>query len=119
MPVKSLNSSVIKWPTRRQVEAALRNWAAAAIQEHPETVRLGYFGSYARGVWGVGSDLDLIAVVSQTPDSFEKRALTWDLSQLPVHADLLIYTQQEWRRLQGEQGRFAKTLAAETIWIYP
>ena len=119
MPTRSLNSSVFKWPNRAQIEAALRDWAAIAIKEHPETVRLGYFGSYARGDWGVGSDLDLIVVVAETHIPFEKRSLSWDLSQLPIPAELLIYSQSEWRQMQMEQGRFARTLAHETIWIYP
>lgn len=119
MPVKSLNSSVFKWPNRAQIEAALHAWAVIAIKEHPETLCLGYFGSYARGDWGVGSDLDLVAVVSQTQTPFEQRSLSWDLSHLPLPAELLIYTRQEWQRLQAEQGRFARTLAAETVWIYP
>jgi len=119
MPVRSLNLSVFKWPSHAQVEDALRNWAIVAIEEHPETLRLGYFGSYARGDWGVGSDVDLIVVVSQTEIPFEQRPLTWDLSQLPVPAELLVYTRQEWQHMQTEQGRFMRTLAAEAIWLYP
>ena len=118
MPARSLNSSVFKLPNRAQVEIALRDWAAIAIQ-HPEMLRLGYFGSYARGDWGVGSDLDLLVVVSQTQIPFEQRSLSWDLSQLPVPAELVIYSQPEWRQMQMEQGKFAQTLARETVWIYP
>ena len=119
MPVRSLNSSVLKWPNRAQIEAALSDWLSISIQAHPETLRLGYFGSYASDDWGVGSDLDLVAIVTQTETPFERRSLSWDLSQLPVPADLLIYTDSEWQCLPGEQGRFAKTLAAEIVWIYP
>ena len=119
MPVRSLNSSVFKWPNRAQVEIALRDWAAIAIEEHPEMLRLGYFGSYARSDWGVGSDLDLLVVVSQTQIPFEQRSLSWDLSQLPIPAELLIYTEQEWQRMKMEQGKFARTLAEEAVWIYP
>ncbi len=60
MPVRSLNSSVLKWPSRKTVDRAVRSWTAEQVQQRPEIVRLGYFGSYARGDWGVGSDLDLI-----------------------------------------------------------
>jgi len=119
MPVRSLNLSVFKWPSRTQVENAVRAWAAIALKEHPEMLRLGYFGSYARGDWGVGSDLDLLVVVAQTQVPFERRSLAWDLSQLPIPAELLIYSQPEWRRMQMEQGKFAQTLARETVWIYP
>jgi hypothetical protein len=56
MPVRSSSSSVLIWPDQEMVEQAAREWAEAAIAAHPELVRLGYFGSYARGDWGVGSE---------------------------------------------------------------
>jgi predicted nucleotidyltransferase len=85
---------------------------------HPGLLRAGYFGSYARGDWGVGSDLDLVLVVRESGERFERRALNWDLDGLPVPADLLVYTAQEWQCLQAEAGRFARTLAGETVWVY-
>jgi hypothetical protein len=87
-------------------------------QSHPDLLRAGYFGSYARGNWGVGSDLDLVAVVQESGEPFERRAMSWDPSGLPVPADLLVYTAQEWREMQAQGGRFAQTLAQETVWVY-
>ena len=63
--------------------------------------------------------MDLIAVVERATDRFERRGLGWDVSGLPVAAELLVYTQDEWRRLQAEGGRFAHTLSKETVWVYP
>lgn len=117
MPVRSLSSSVIRWPDLETVKDAIARWAREEVLKHPELIRLGYFGSYARGDWAVGSDLDLIAVVSESPQSFERRSLSWDLSPLPVPADLLVYTEKEWESLQQTRGRFARTLARETVWI--
>ena len=73
MPVKSLNSSVLKWPDRLTVDRAARSWAASEARRHPELLRLGYFGSYARGNAGVGSDQDLIAIVDRAAEKFERR----------------------------------------------
>ena len=86
--------------------------------QHPELVKLGCFGSYARGDWGVGSDLDIVAIVEHTSTPFKRCTLHWDLSQLPVPAELLICTQAEWQQMQAAGGRFAKTLARETVWVY-
>ena len=119
MPVKSLNSSVLKWPDRWTVDRAARSWAANEIVKHPELLRLGYFGSYARGDAGVGSDLDLIAIVGQAAEPFERRSLTWDLNALPVPAELIVYTQEEWERLQQQGQRFARMLKSQVVWIYP
>jgi uncharacterized protein len=117
MPVKSLNSSVLKWPDRKSVEKALRLWAKKEARKHAGLLRLGYFGSYARGDWGVGSDLDLVAITAASSQPFERRNLSWDLHDLPVPADLLVYTEEEWTRLQEERGHFALTLNRETIWV--
>jgi len=92
-------------------------WAVREAARHPGLLRLGYFGSYARGEAGVGSDLDLIAVVESSPEPFERRALAWDLNTLPVPAELLVYTRLEWERLQQQGGRFARTLKEEARWL--
>lgn len=119
MPVRSLNSSVFVWPKRQEVDQAVRNWAAEMVRQHPETRRIAYYGSYARGDWGVGSDVDLLAVVKDASDPFERRALSWDLSSLPVPADLVIYTEQEWQRMIEEESTFVRMLAREAVWVYP
>ena len=118
MPVRSLNSSVIKWPDLEAVREAIGLWAKAEVPKHPDLIRLGYFGSYARGEWGVGSDLDLIAIVEESSEAFERRNLSWSLTSLPVPSDLLVYTQAEWESLKEKGGRFARTLSRETVWIY-
>ena len=118
MPVRSLNSSVLVWPNRAQVDAAVRQWAVTASSSHPELRRLGYFGSYARGDWGVGSDLDLVAIVKATIEPRDRRSFTWDLTPLPVPAEILIYDDDEWRQLEAG-GRFGRTLNREVIWILP
>jgi predicted nucleotidyltransferase len=79
--------------------------------------RIGYFGSYARGDWGVGSDLDLIVVVQRSEQRFERRPAEWDLTALPVPADLLVYTEDEWRALD-RRARFPQTIERETVWVY-
>jgi predicted nucleotidyltransferase len=88
------------------------------VKTHPELIRLGYFGSYARDEWGVGSDLDLVAIVAASEQPFERRSLAWNLDNLPVPAELLVYTQVEWRQLPQTSARFAQTLAAEVVWVY-
>lgn len=118
MPVRSLNTSVFKWPTREQVTSALRSWAEQLATVHPELLRLGYFGSYARKDWGVGSDLDVVGVVTDAEQPFERRALSWEWPDLPVPVDLVIYTQAEWERIQAQDSRFARVLRQEVTWVY-
>lgn len=119
MPVRLLNSPVLKWPTKVEVDRATREWARREAVKHPELLRAGYFGSYARGDWGVGSDLDLVAVVTESGEAFENRSLSWDLSGLPLPTDLLIYTEKEWRQMAQQDSRFTRQLMMETTWVYP
>jgi predicted nucleotidyltransferase len=118
MPLRSLRSSVLKWPDRETVLAAARAWATLEAGKHPEALAIGCFGSYARGNWGVGSDLDLLAIVSHCAEPFERRALGWKVEDLPVPAEILIYTIEEWERLSGEKSRFARVLKEDTQWLW-
>ena len=96
----------------------MRSWTVEQVQQRPEIVRLGYFGSYARGDWGVGSDLDLIAVVNQTLESFERRSISWDLKDLPVPAEIIVYSLPEWEQLEKKDTKFARMLKSETVWTF-
>ncbi|MBC7185493.1 MAG: nucleotidyltransferase domain-containing protein [Calditrichaeota bacterium] len=116
MPVRSLRSCVRTWPDARSVDAAVRAWAREMAKQRLEVVRMGYFGSYARGDWGVGSDVDLIVVVRESKVPFVRRAAEWDTTTLPVPADVLVYTQEEWSS-PGLQERFGR-VAEQVVWVF-
>ena len=80
-------------------------------------VPIGYFGSYARGDWGPGSDLDMILIVQGSEEAFERRAARWDTTALPVPVELLVYTTAEWEGL-AQRSRFYQTVMREAIWVY-
>lgn len=117
MPVRSLSSSVLRWPDRQVVDQAVRAWAKEMAEERKDILRIGYFGSYARGDSGVGSDLDIIIILERSDLPFVRRAVEWDASKLPVPADLLVYTEDEWRSMK-DQGRFYGTVMNEAVWVY-
>ena len=119
MPVRSSSSCVRTWPNRSVVDAAARRWAEHVALSHPEITRLGYFGSYAGGNWSVGSDLDLVAILTDSDQPFYRRGLAWTLTSLPVSAEILIYTQREWETLQTEAPRFAQMLARQAVRLIP
>lgn len=117
MPVKSLSSAVLRWPSREEVEGALQAWMVR--HPIPGLLALGYFGSYARGDYGVGSDLDLLLVVESSSLPSWQRALTLPLEELPVPAEALVYTLAEWQALPERSPRFAETLRREVRWLLP
>lgn len=118
MPVRSLSSPVLKWPDRATVDRAVRRWAAAVAGGAPDVVAVGYFGSYARGDWGVGSDVDVVVLLAGTDEPFERRALRFPATGLPVPADVLVYTEDEWRSGLSAPG-LARRAAREMVWAYP
>jgi predicted nucleotidyltransferase len=117
MPVRSLTSPVLKWPDANRVIGALQDWVEKLVKNRPDVLRIGYFGSYARGDWGVGSDLDLIIIVEKSRQTFESRPSQWDTLELPVPADLRVYTREEWAAMKGQ--KFFATLEQEAVWLYP
>jgi len=118
MPVRSLGSSVFRWPDLESVDQAVRDWADNVARERPEVLRIGYIGSYARGDWGVGSDLDLIIILRASKQPFWRRSLELPLPDLPVPADMLVYTQDEWSSIGAEGTRFYTTVQHEARWVY-
>jgi predicted nucleotidyltransferase len=108
---------VLKWPDAATVDRSVRRWAAQVAQKRPDVLQIGYFGSYARGNWGVGSDLDLVILLEHSDQPFERRGREWDTFELPVPSDLLVYTREEWKNLR-EKRRFFQTLSREAVWVY-
>lgn len=118
MPVRSSNSSVLKWPDADQVLAALAAWARERGSGSATLLRVGCFGSYARGDWGPGSDLDVVLLVEEAVRPFVERGLDWDLTGMPVPAQAVVYTLEEWRMMQRRGGRFADVLRTESVWVW-
>jgi predicted nucleotidyltransferase len=116
MPVRSLNSSVLKWPDAKTVDAAARRWVEEAAEGEKGILKIGYFGSYARGDWGVGSDLDLIIIMESSERPFQKRSLKWNFTEFPVQTDVFVYTKEEWESLS--KTRFYQTVMREAVWVY-
>ena len=119
MPVRSLNSAVLRWPDARTVDRAVRAWAYETAASHPAIRQVGYMGSYARGDWGVGSDVDLVIVVDGEPGPFPLSSLDIDTRKLPVPADVIVYGTAEFERLMSGKSRMRDELATTAVWCWP
>jgi predicted nucleotidyltransferase len=81
-------------------------------------VRVGYFGSYARGNWGVGSDLDIVVIMTECGLTPERRGTAFDtITGFPLPVDLLVYTESEWDRLRAEGASFVRAIETEAVWV--
>ena len=117
MPVRSLSSYVLKWPDKATVDRAVRRWGELIPRQHKGILKIGYIGSYSRGDWGVGSDLDILAIVKESPLPLERRAIFWDTGEIPVPVVLLIYTEREWNCIP-EESLFYQTINREIVWVF-
>lgn len=119
MPVRSLSSAVLKWPDAEAVDRAVRAWAQEAAASHPAIQRVGYIGSYAKGDWGVGSDVDLVVVIDEDPGPLPRRSLDIDTRALPVPADVIVYGAAEFGRLMSGKSRMRDEIATTAVWCWP
>lgn len=115
MPVRSLHSPILRWPNKAEVDSAFRKWAAAVLAADSNVMRAGYFGSYSKGNWGVGSDLDIVLVVHADERPPYQRVRP-DTSELPVDSDVLVYTEQEFDAMVASTMRMGRVLRDEVTW---
>ena len=95
MVVRSLNSSVLVWPSRDEVLSAARTYAEKLVATDERVSRVALIGSYATGEQGPGSDADLLVVLSRSDVPAPVRALQVAPPHLPVHSDVLVLTEAE------------------------
>lgn len=65
----------------------------------------------------MGSDLDLVAVVTDSPLPFIVRPVDWDLTGSLVPTEILVYTAREWEVVLARRDRFAGVMATEVRWL--
>ena len=103
-------------PDAERVIAATRAWARRSKAEDPRLLRVGLFGSYATGRHGPGSDLDLLLIVADSDEPrWFMRGAGYDTAELPLEADLFVYTRDELERMRERPGM--RRILAETIWL--
>jgi uncharacterized protein len=66
----------------------------------------------------VCSDLDVVAIVRKAAEPFERRSLEWDLTSMPVPAEIIVYTPPEWKKLEQGNPRFFRMLNRDTKWTF-
>lgn len=76
--------------------------------------RISLFGSYARSKADLFTDLDILIIMDTHKPFLERMKEVYALLALPVDADILCYTPQEFERLK-KRPFFQKILAEEVI----
>lgn len=73
------------------------------------------FGSAARGQQDEASDIDLI-IIKHTSLRFLDRLLS--VPMLPVHADVFVYTPEEFAQMQQQENPFVLSALEDAIVLY-
>jgi len=73
------------------------------LEQYGPIEKIILFGSYARGDTDEYSDLDLI-LIKKTQQRFIERLVSVPL--LPVHADVFVYTPEEFERMKENENPF-------------
>lgn len=104
-------------PDWRGIFRALEDWAEALIGSDPAVLGVLLYGSLARGDYAPGSDADLIVVVAESSYPPAERSGHLPPLQLPICHEILVYTEAEISRLQGEGWPFVRRALAEGRWL--
>ncbi len=118
MPVRLLNSAVFKWPDREVVLSAARAWAVSLAARDPLVSAILCIGSCARGDYGVGSDLDVIVLIDDAKMSLVERRRRYEPTEVPVPADVTVYTSSEWSTLRAERPILVRRMMTEGITLF-
>jgi predicted nucleotidyltransferase len=90
-----LSSVVVKSIDPDDVRRAADAWARELLARHREIEEIIVFGSFARGTYAPGSDLDVLIVLSSSDKPFRDRIPDYLPGRFPVGLDLLPYTAAE------------------------
>lgn len=91
--IKSVDSAAV----RRRAEA----WAADLLADHSEVEEVVVFGSFPKGTWAPGSDLDVLLVLTSSPKPFRDRIPDYLPGAFPVGVDVFPYTSAELAAMRG------------------
>lgn len=87
-------------------------------RDHPEVVRVGYFGSYARGDYVPGSDFDvLIEVIGSVQPRPADRAAAYQPDDFPLGMEVFVYTTEELTQMRNAGTGFIKAIDREITWL--
>lgn len=98
-----LRSASPKFASRNQILSLAKTTAARIAANHPEVIRVVLFGSFARGDFGVRSDMDLLIVLKSSDLPVRERIAEFlnDCSDYPT--DVFPLTEAELHsRLQSD-----------------
>ena len=116
MPSGSSRSASSIYRDRDGILKALRELAEAALERHPDLVRVILFGSLARGDYGLYSDADVLLVLARSSEEryFDRiPGFIPDFVAAPIPVEIFPYTEEELRRMERQENMFVRRMLRE------
>ena len=110
-----MSSVVIKSVDKEKVRSAVDQYAARLLATRPEVLEVVVFGSFAKGNYAPGSDVDIFIRLSHSDKSIRDRIPEFLPGAFPVGIDLFPYTEEEMAELQSSPVLKA---VRESVWRY-
>ncbi len=90
--------------------------AVEKLSASADVKRISLFGSYARKTAGLFTDLDILVIMDSNKPFLERTRDLYAHLALPVDADILCYTPDEFRRLKRTP--FLQRILAEEVVLH-
>jgi uncharacterized protein len=119
MPELSSPSVKVTFANRKQILTALKKLIQEWAQKHPELEQVILFGSYARGDYFPGSDVDVLLILEKSDQPFLKRIPTFLPAEFPVDIDIFPYTRNEIKRMIRDPHSLVGQACYEGKQMYP
>ncbi len=100
------------------LRAAVSEWANRTAGSDPRLQRVGYLNSFQMAGSEEETHLDVVLIMEETDVPPAERVTIWDLSEVPVPTQPLVYTVSEWEAMVGEGGWMARKLDTEAVWVF-
>ncbi len=111
---RSYGSVTIYSIDKTAIWQALHSWLDA-LRQRPEVLAVILFGSMASQRMGVGSDVDVLLVLSESDQPFLERTVTYKPRRFPVDIDVFPYT---WQEIQAGQKLAQEALrTGQVLWV--
>jgi predicted nucleotidyltransferase len=95
MPRRSLSTVVVKSVDEGAIRRAMDAYAERLLRDHTTIAEVIVFGSFERGTWAPGSDLDVFIVLTEADRPVHERVAELLPGAFPVGLDLFPFTVQE------------------------
>lgn len=115
----SLPSVKVIFADRNQIMGALERLVHTWVHKYPEIVRIILFGSYVRGDYFPGSDVDVLIILTESNKRLLERIPAFYPSSFPCDIDIFPYTHEEIDRLRNDPHGLVHRALSEGMQLYP